>query len=99
MKYYSSKAVTQILGVTAQTLRNWDKEGKLNRFELEMFSFNKVYIEDIEGYIAEKVKQAEKIKQISEEYRELAEEYNNNLCDGFKEADWSRTNNYFKFGF
>lgn len=29
MKYYSSKTVTQILGVTAQTLRNWDKEGKL----------------------------------------------------------------------
>ena len=29
MKYYSSKTVTKILGVTAQTLRNWDKEGKL----------------------------------------------------------------------
>ena len=29
MKYYSSKTVTKILGVTAQTLRNWDKENKL----------------------------------------------------------------------
>ena len=29
MKYYSSKTVTKILGVPAQTLRNWDKEGKL----------------------------------------------------------------------
>ena len=29
MKYYSSKKVTEILGVTAQTLRNWDREGKL----------------------------------------------------------------------
>jgi len=29
MKYYSSKSVTKILGATAQTLRNWDKEGKL----------------------------------------------------------------------
>ena len=29
MKYYSSKTVSQMLGVTAQTLRNWDKEGKL----------------------------------------------------------------------
>jgi len=29
MKYYSSKTVTKLLGVTAQTLRNWDKEGKL----------------------------------------------------------------------
>ena len=24
MKYYSAKTVTQLLGVTAQTLRNWD---------------------------------------------------------------------------
>ena len=29
MKYYSSKTVTQMLGVSAQTLRNRDKEGKL----------------------------------------------------------------------
>ena len=29
MEYYSTKKVTEILGVTAQTLRNWDKEGKL----------------------------------------------------------------------
>lgn len=29
MKFYSLKTVTQMLGVTAQTLRNWDKEGKL----------------------------------------------------------------------
>ena len=29
MKYYSSKTVSKILGVTAQTLRNWDREGKL----------------------------------------------------------------------
>ena len=29
MKYYSSNTVTKMLGVTAQTLRNWDKEGKL----------------------------------------------------------------------
>ena len=29
MKYYSSNAVTKLLEVTAQTLRNWDKEGKL----------------------------------------------------------------------
>ena len=29
MKFYSAKTVTKILGVTAQTLRNWDKENKL----------------------------------------------------------------------
>ena len=32
MKYYSSKTVTQILWVIAQTLRNWDKEGKLKPY-------------------------------------------------------------------
>ena len=29
MKYYSAKTVSQMLGVSSQTLRNWDKEGKL----------------------------------------------------------------------
>ena len=29
MKYYSANTVSQMLGVSAQTLRNWDKEGKL----------------------------------------------------------------------
>ena len=29
MKYYSAKTVSQMLGVSAQTLRNWDKEDKL----------------------------------------------------------------------
>ena len=29
MKFYSAKTVTMILGVTAQTLRNWDKERRL----------------------------------------------------------------------
>lgn len=29
MKYYTIHEMTEILGVTAQTLRNWDKSGKL----------------------------------------------------------------------
>jgi len=29
MKYYSLRTASKMLGVTAQTLRNWDKEGKL----------------------------------------------------------------------
>ena len=29
MKFYSIQEVTKILNVTAQTLRNWDKTGKL----------------------------------------------------------------------
>lgn len=76
----------------------WDKEGKLNRLELGMFAFNKTYVEDIESYIAEKVEQAGKIKQISRQYIELAKEYNENLCDGFGRADRSKVNEYFKFG-
>ena len=29
MKYYSSKDATKLFGVTSQTLRRWDQEGKL----------------------------------------------------------------------
>ena len=29
MKYYSTKTVAELLGVTSQTLRNWDRVGKL----------------------------------------------------------------------
>jgi predicted site-specific integrase-resolvase len=29
MKYYTIHGMIEILGVTAQTLRNWDKAGKL----------------------------------------------------------------------
>ena len=29
MKYYTVREMTEILGVTAQTLRNWDRLGKL----------------------------------------------------------------------
>ena len=29
MNYYSAKTASKMLGVTAQTLRNWDKEVKL----------------------------------------------------------------------
>lgn len=76
----------------------WDKEGKLNRFKIEMFAFHKTYVEDIESYIAKKIEQAERIRQISKQYRELAKEYNENLCGGFDCADWSRVNEYFKFG-
>ena len=29
MKYYSTKTVAQLLGVTSQTLRNWDRQGRV----------------------------------------------------------------------
>lgn len=76
----------------------WDKEGKMNRFEIEMFAFHETYVEDIESYIAKKAEQAERIRNISRQYIELAKEYNENLCDGFGRADWSKVNEYFKFG-
>ena len=48
MKYYSAKTVTQLLGVTAQTLRNWDKEGKLKPSYVKLVYENFVYYCKIE---------------------------------------------------
>ena len=42
MKYYSAKTVTQLLGVTAQTLRNWDKEVKLSLEVYLLFKLIKI---------------------------------------------------------
>ena len=51
MKYYSTKKVTEILGVTAQTLRNWDKEGKLKPSYVKSNGYryysNESYLEEI----------------------------------------------------
>ena len=46
MKYYSAKTVTQLLGVTAQTLRNWDKEGKLKPSYVKSNGY-RYYSEDV----------------------------------------------------
>ena len=54
MKYYSSKTVTQILGVTAQTLRNWDKEGKLKPAYVKSNGYRYYSEESILAYTQER---------------------------------------------
>ena len=54
MKYYSSKTVTQILGVSAQTLRNWDKEGKLKPSYVKSNGYRYYSEESILSYTQER---------------------------------------------
>ena len=54
MKYYSAKTVTQILGVTAQTLRNWDKEGKLKPAYTKNNGYRYYSEEDVLSYTKER---------------------------------------------
>ena len=54
MKYFSSKTVTQILGVTAQTLRNWDKEGKLKPAYVKSNGYRYYSEESILAYTQER---------------------------------------------
>ena len=54
MKYYSSKTVTQMLGVTAQTLRNWDKEGKLKPAYIKSNGYRYYSEESILAYTQER---------------------------------------------
>lgn len=54
MKYYSSKTVTQILGVTAQTLRNWDREGKLKPAYVKSNGYRYYSEESILAYTQER---------------------------------------------
>ena len=54
MKYYSAKTVAQILGVTAQTLRNWDKEGKLKPAYTKSNGYRYYSEEDVLSYTKER---------------------------------------------
>mgnify|MGYP006354387161 FL=1 len=56
MKYYSSKTVTKILGVTAQTLRNWDKANKLKPTYVKSNGYRYYSEESILAYTQEKKK-------------------------------------------
>ena len=60
MKYYSAKTVTQILGVTAQTLRNWDKEGKLKPAYTKSNGYRYYSEYDIMSYTKERDRKKEK---------------------------------------
>ena len=54
MKYYSTNKVTEILGVTAQTLRNWDKEGKLKPSYVKSNGYRYYSEESIMSYTQER---------------------------------------------
>ena len=60
MKYYSAKTVTQILGVTAQTLRNWDKEGKLKPSYTKINGYRYYSEDDVLAYTKERDRKKEK---------------------------------------
>lgn len=45
MKYYTIHEMTEILGVTAQTLRNWDRSGKLKPHHTSPNGY-RYYLED-----------------------------------------------------
>lgn len=54
MKYLSSKTVSQMLGVTAQTLRNWDKAGKLKPSYVKSNGYRYYSEESILSYTQER---------------------------------------------
>ena len=54
MKFYSAKTVTKILGVTAQTLRNWDKENKLKPTYVKSNGYRYYSEESILSYTQER---------------------------------------------
>ena len=60
MKYYSAKTVTKILGVTAQTLRNWDKEGKLKPSYTKSNGYRYYSEEDVLAYTKERDRKKER---------------------------------------
>ena len=60
MKYYSAKTVTQILGVTAQTLRNWDKEGKLKPSYTKSNGYRYYSEDDVLSYTKERDRKKDK---------------------------------------
>lgn len=64
MKYYSSKTVTQILGVTAQTLRNWDKEGKLKPAYVKSNGYRYYSEDSIIAYTNDKRKNKKKLNVV-----------------------------------
>lgn len=75
----------------------WDKNGKLNRFTMDMFIFDKhTIIENAEVYLAEKREKIAKYKELCDEMEAVRKEYNDNLCDGFKEMKWQVADSYFR---
>ena len=54
MEYLSSKTVSKKLGVTAQTLRNWDREGKLKPSYVKNNGYRYYALDDILSFTQER---------------------------------------------
>ena len=54
MEYLSSKTVSKKLGVTAQTLRNWDREGKLKPSYVKSNGYRYYSLDDILSFTQER---------------------------------------------
>lgn len=63
MEYLSSKTVSKKLGVTAQTLRNWDREGKLKPAYVKSNGYRYYSLDDILSFTQER-KTKKKLKVI-----------------------------------
>ena len=73
MKYYSAKTVTQLLGVTAQTLRNWDKVGKLKPAYIKSNGYRYYSEDSILSYTQErKTKKDLNVIRYIKTYREIS---------------------------
>lgn len=96
--YYTEKV--NICGYNqevSKSYRKWDKYGKLNRFTIDMFSMpTNTIIENAEAYLAEKREKIAKYKELCDEMEAVRKEYNENLCDGFKEMKWQVADSYFR---
>lgn len=97
-RYYTT--TENICGKDTEVSRRygkWDRNGKLNRFTMDMFMFSKdTIIEDAEAYLAEKREKIARYKELCDEMEAIRKEYNENLCDGFKPMSWQVADSYFR---
>ena len=97
-KYYQT--TENICGKDTEVSRRygkWDKNGKLNHFTIDMFMFDKhTIIDNAEAYLAEKREKIARYKELCDEMEVVRQEYNENLCDGFKPMSWQVADSYFR---
>lgn len=88
MKYYSAKTASKMLGVTAQTLRNWDKEGKLKPSYVKSNGYRYYSEESILEFTNQKPKKELKVvayaRVSSKKQQDDLERQINNLSDYLK---------------
>lgn len=81
----------------SRSYKKWDKNGKLNHFTMDMFSIpTNTIIENAEAYLDEKCGYVARYKELCDEIEVIRKEYNNNLCNGFKEMVWQVVDSYFR---